>query len=145
MVRILANGDIVQDDDPRAQQGRRTQGGTNIHGLRSSTSDQGRGYRNEGQGQGGGQAWYGGGAGGEGVPEDGQVRQVSIFEVINQKLLDLGVPRWNFGQHVVEPIVLIGFLIAMLLFGFRGLLVGGLLFAVVKMSQGGGQNQQRRR
>lgn len=45
MVRILANGDIVQDDDPRAQQGRRTQGGTNIHGLRSSTSDQGRGYR----------------------------------------------------------------------------------------------------
>lgn len=96
------------------------------------------------RGQGGGQAWYSGGAGGEGVPEDGQVRQVSIFEIINQKLLDLGIPRWNFGEHV-EPIVILGFLIAMLFFGLRGLLFGGLLYAVVKMSQGTGQNQPRRR
>lgn len=143
MVWILANGEVVQDDDPRAQEARRAQRATNAHNTRSA-NDQFRGYGGD-RGQGGGQAWYSGGAGGEGVPEDGQVRQVSIFEIINQKLLDLGIPRWNFGEHVVEPIVIVGFLIAMLFFGLRGLLFGGLLYAVVKMSQGTGQNQPRRR
>lgn len=147
MVRILANGDIVPDDDPRVQQSTRSTRGNNVHGIHSGTNQNGgqQGQR-QGWGQGGGgQGWYGGG---DGAPEDGndgQVHQVSIFEVMNQKLLSLGVPRWNFGEHVIEPIVLVGFLLAMLLFGLRGLIMGVLLFAVVKMSQGNRQNQPRRR
>ena len=61
--------------------------------------------------------------------------QVSIFDGLNQRLLDVGLPRWNLGEHVIEPIVTVGFLLAFLLMGFRGVLFAGLLFAVNKMSQ----------
>ncbi len=75
-----------------------------------------------------------GGGGAEG-------QQVSIFTVLNQKLLDAGFPRWNLGSTVIEPIVSVGFLLAFLLLGVRGLLFGGLLFVVCKMSMGGGGGQ----
>ena len=63
------------------------------------------------------------------------VGQVSIFDTLNQRLLDAGVPRWNAGPYVIEPIVSLGFLLAGLLLGLKGLLFGGILFFVVKYSQ----------
>lgn len=61
--------------------------------------------------------------------------QVSVFTLINQKLLDFGVPRFNVGSYVVEPIALVGMILAGLLFGLPGLLFGGVLFMVVMSSQ----------
>lgn len=65
-------------------------------------------------------------------------RQISVFEVLNQKLLAFGIPRFTFGQFVFEPIVSVGFLLAGLLFGISGLLFAGLLYFVVRWSQTGG-------
>ena len=62
----------------------------------------------------------------------------SVFEGLNQKLLGLGIPRWNVGSYVVEPIVSVGFLAAFLLMGFRGLLFAALLFLVAQVGMGGG-------
>ncbi|XP_041362863.1 protein FAM241B-like [Gigantopelta aegis] len=112
MVKILSNGDIVPDDDPRA--------------TRSASK------RNEG---------------GNTQPRQGFIRhedhaneemvgQVSIFDSLNQRLLDAGVPRWNAGPYLIEPIVSLGFLLAGLLLGLKGLLFGAILFFVVKYSQG---------
>ena len=65
--------------------------------------------------------------------------QSSVFDTLNQKLLDAGIPRWNLGSYVIEPIVTIGFLLALLIFGLPGIIFGGLLFAVSKWSQTGGE------
>ena len=62
----------------------------------------------------------------------------SVFEGLNQRLLGLGVPRWNAGSYVVEPIVTVGFLLAFLLMGFRGLLFAAILFLVAQVGTGGG-------
>ena len=62
----------------------------------------------------------------------------SIFEDLNQRLLALGVPRWNVGSYVVEPIVSVGFLVAFLLVGFRGLLFAAILFLISQVGIGGG-------
>ncbi|KAI0212299.1 hypothetical protein LSAT2_002776 [Lamellibrachia satsuma] len=53
---------------------------------------------------------------------------VSIFHMFNQRLLDAGLPSWNAGPYTVQPIVSIGLLLAFMLFGFRGLFFGGMLF-----------------
>ncbi|XP_002738922.1 protein FAM241B-like [Saccoglossus kowalevskii] len=118
MVRILANGDIVQDDDPRARSSTGRQRDTQSNRPR-------QGYvQHEDHNQ------YGGGG-----------QQVSIIDVGNQKLLDAGFPRWNLGPYVVEPIATVGMLLAMMFFGLQGLLFAGLLFFAVKWSQ---QTQGRR-
>ncbi|XP_072038485.1 protein FAM241B-like [Amphiura filiformis] len=128
MVRILANGDIVQDDDPRAQQARdRASGGAGGPRMGYVRHDNDAGH----QGQYGQQQQQG---------MMGQ--QVSIFTVFNQKLIDAGFPRWNLGSTVIEPIVSVGFLLAFLVFGLPGILFGALLFVVCKMSMGGGGQGQ---
>ncbi|XP_063969228.1 protein FAM241B-like [Lytechinus pictus] len=120
MVRVLASGEVVADDDPRAQASRNQQSGSSRQmGRINHDNDMG----NQG-GYGGGGA-QGGGAGG-----------VSIFQVLNQKLLDAGIPRWTLGTTVVEPIVTVGFILAMLLLGVKGLFLGAILFAAVKFSGG---------
>ena len=73
--------------------------------------------------------YQGGGQGGQGG--------VSIFQVFNQRLQDAGMPSWNAGPYVVQPIVSIGLLLALMLFGFRGLFFGGMLFLVTKWSMAG--------
>ena len=73
----------------------------------------------------------------QGMPQGG-AQQISMFDVLNQRLLDNGIPRWNLGPYVVEPIASLGFLVALLLVGFRGLLFALLLFFVVKYSSGRG-------
>ena len=96
-----------------------------------------QGYVRHDQGGGGQHGQYG--------QQQGMMgQQVSIFTVFNQKLLDAGIPRFNLGSTIgdIEPIVTVGFLLAMLLFGLPGLLFGAILFAVCKVSMGGGQGQQ---
>ncbi|BFZ02604.1 hypothetical protein BsWGS_05643 [Bradybaena similaris] len=111
MVKILANGDIVADDDPRAQQtyskqtGNAHSGQTRIQSTRHVQQDNGP--------------------------------QVSIFQSLNQRLVALGIPSFNFGDIVVEPIVSIGLLIALLVFGFPGLIIGLILFVVSRWSTHG--------
>ncbi|XP_050394687.1 protein FAM241B [Patella vulgata] len=68
----------------------------------------------------------------------GEGGQVSIFDSLNQRLLALGLPRWNAGPYVIEPIVSVAFLLAGLFLGIPGLLMGLVLFGVVKLSQSGG-------
>nr|CAB3244469.1 uncharacterized protein C10orf35 homolog [Phallusia mammillata] len=58
-----------------------------------------------------------------------------MFDTWNQKLLELGIPRWNVGTHVVEPLMTVMFLVVLLFFGLQGLLLLGFLYFVVKMSQ----------
>ncbi|XP_076454833.1 protein FAM241B-like [Babylonia areolata] len=120
MVRILSNGDIVPDDDPRAQ-GSRSRGsqGDNTNRPRQGFVQHADYNENQGMPMGGGQ-------------------QVSVFETLNQKLLGLGIPRFNIGQFTIEPIVSLGFLLAGVFLGLPGLIFAGLLFVVSKMSQTGG-------
>ena len=68
----------------------------------------------------------------------GQGQTVSVFEVLNNKLKAAGLSSFNIGDHVIEPIVYIGFLAAFLLMGVKGLLFGLVLFFIVKMSSSGG-------
>ena len=67
--------------------------------------------------------------------QEGQ--QVNIFQTLNQKLRTMGIPPWNLGDIVIEPIVTVGFLIALLMFGVHGLIFGVVLFAVSRWSQHG--------
>nr|CAB3244478.1 uncharacterized protein C10orf35 homolog [Phallusia mammillata] len=85
MVRILANGDIVQDDDPRVQQtssGPRNRYGTVNHGENDDPQ-----YHAQ-----------------SGIFNNGE-NGPTMFDTWNQKLLELGIPRWNVGTHVVEPLI----------------------------------------
>lgn len=75
---------------------------------------------------------YEGGGGGRG----GQ--QISAFDMLNQRLLGYGVPRFNIGAYTVEPIVLVGFILAGLLLGLPGLVLAAVLFFVSKVSASGG-------
>ena len=69
----------------------------------------------------------------------------SLFDTLNERLRSAGVPTWHLGPYPVEPVVSLGFLIALLLTGFKGLILGLLLFFVCKWSQSGtpgGQSTQ---
>ncbi|GFR96086.1 chromosome 10 open reading frame 35 [Elysia marginata] len=109
MVRILANGDIVPDDDPRARSSQPTQ---RQNSRVPPRQDQAGDNRQQGQ-------------------------QISIFQVLNQKLLDFGIPRFSIGDLAVEPIVSVGLLLSLVLFGIHGLIFAGILFAVSHWSTNG--------
>ncbi|CAG5129033.1 unnamed protein product [Candidula unifasciata] len=113
MVKILANGDIVADDDPRASQAHSRQTGDAHSGQRRVQST-----RNIQQ-------------------DNGNGPQVNIFQSLNQRLVALGIPPFTFGDIVVEPIVSVGLLIALLVFGFPGLILGLVLFVVSRWSTHG--------
>lgn len=123
MVKVLANGDIVPDSDPRA-------------GGRSNVSTAGernrprQGFVNHADN-----------------PEAAQMAgssSMSVFGALNQRLVGAGVPTWHIGSYSVQPIVSLGFLLSFLLAGFRGLLFSGILFFVVKYSQFGASENQGR-
>jgi len=111
MVKILSNGEIVPDDDPRAQQAQsRPQRPPQPH-MAARQQQQ------------------------EGAYHHGQ--QVSIFHSLNQKLHNMGIPPFRIGEIVIEPIVTVGFLFALLMFGIQGLIFGAVLFAVSQWSSNG--------
>ncbi|KAL5019332.1 hypothetical protein ScPMuIL_005054 [Solemya velum] len=120
MVKILSSGEIVGDDDVRTNQSRGSNSQGNSNRPRQGYirhDDDGQDQDQQGQGQG---------------------QQVNMFDVLNQRLLNYGIPRWNAGPYVVEPIVSVGFVLAGLFMGLKGILFGGLLFFVTKWSQSGG-------
>ncbi|XP_071808589.1 protein FAM241B-like [Asterias amurensis] len=126
MVRILENGDIVADNDPRAQQSSHSGNAPrNRAGRMGYVHDNSEPHQYGHQGQGAGVH---------------QGQQVSVFQSLNQRLIGLGIPSFNIGTYRIEPLVTVGFLLAMLFFGLPGLLFAGLLFGVVIMSGGGGDN-----
>ncbi|KAM4034970.1 protein FAM241B [Anomaloglossus baeobatrachus] len=114
MVRILANGEIVQDDDPRVRQS-------------SQRSNTRQGFFNNVGNT---------GAGAQQAPQDGARQEGrSPFTDINQQLVNMGFPRWNLGNQVVEPVMSILFLFLILMMGVRGLLLVGLIYIVSHLSQ----------
>ena len=59
----------------------------------------------------------------------------SIFDQLNDRLISAGFPRWNLGQNVVEPIVSVALILAVVLFGFQGLLLVGVLWFIMQQSR----------
>ena len=59
----------------------------------------------------------------------------SIFDQLNNRLISAGFPRWNLGQNVVEPIVSVALILAVVLFGFQGLLLVGVLWLITQQSR----------
>ncbi|XP_047409060.1 protein FAM241B [Sciurus carolinensis] len=119
MVRILANGEIVQDDDPR---------------VRTTTPQRGssprQGFLNRGQGV---------PPGGTGPrPQQAGARlgaAQSPFNDLNRQLVNMGFPQWHLGNHAVEPVTSILLLFLLMMLGVRGLLLVGLVYLVSHLSQ----------
>ena len=158
MVKILADGEIVADDDPRLQSA-----GTNLNQRRppnasaasaatpqsnsSSSSSWSFGLGNPaadgaaGRGGIGAPSNYGAGRGAGGGDHDdaagGRMESVTIFDLANEKMIEAGFPRLNLGPYSVEPIAVVGTCFALLLFGLPGLLLALGLFFVVKFSRHG--------
>ncbi|KAG8135296.1 putative C10orf35-like protein [Naja naja] len=125
MVRILANGDIVQDDDPRVRQ--TTQNRENSSrlmrngGFFNATSNTGpnpaQHYQQQQQRQ------------------NARPGERSPFSDINQQLVNMGFPTWHLGNQVVEPMMSILLLFLLMMVGVRGLLLVGLIYVVSHLSQ----------
>ncbi|KAM7318927.1 protein FAM241B [Alexandromys fortis] len=117
MVRILANGEIVQDDDPRVR---------NTTQQRSSSPRQG--FLNRG---------HGGPPGGPRQQQAGARLGAaqSPFNDLNRQLVNMGFPQWHLGNHVVEPVTSILLLFLLMMLGVRGLLLVGLVYLVSHLSQ----------
>jgi len=157
-MRILANGDIVADDDPRAQQTsnnafqRRTpQPNVSSTPSRSGPDSSSSSSWSFGLGNPAADGGAGGGRGGIGTPTDNggavggrgdidgavQTESVTIFDLINSRMLEAGFPRLSLGPYSVDPIAVVGTCIALLLFGLPGLVLSLGLFLAVKFSQQG--------
>uniref|UniRef100_A0A098LZF5 DUF4605 domain-containing protein n=1 Tax=Hypsiglena sp. JMG-2014 TaxID=1550645 RepID=A0A098LZF5_9SAUR len=125
MVRILANGDIVQDDDPRIQQ--TTQNRENSSrlmrngGFFNATSNTGpnppQHYQQQQQ------------------RPNARPGERSPFSDVNQQLVNMGFPTWHLGNQVVEPVMSILLLFLLMMVGVRGLLLVGLIYVVSHLSQ----------
>ena len=110
MVTII-NGEIVQDNDPRAQEFRN------------------RGRRQEQQQRQPQQQW----SHSQNPPHEQQGG--SIFDQLNNRLISAGFPRWNLGQNVVEPIVSVALILALVLFGIQGVLLVGVVWFIMQQSR----------
>lgn len=110
MVTII-NGEIVQDNDPRAQEFRN------------------RGRRQEQQQRQSQQQW----SHSQNPPQEQQGG--SIFDQLNNRLISAGFPRWNLGQNVVEPIVSVALILALVLFGIQGVLLVGVVWFIMQQSR----------
>lgn len=72
-----------------------------------------------------------------GQSQPGPEPQGNIFQALNQRLTAFGIPSFNLGSIVIEPIVSVGLLIALLVFGLNGLILGLILFFVCRWSTHG--------
>ena len=113
MVTII-NGEIVADSDPRAQEYRN------------------RGRRQERQqGQSQQQQWtYG-----THDQQNPNGLEGGLFTQLNNRLLTAGFPRWNLGQYVVEPIMSVSLILALVLFGLRGVLLVGVVWFLMQQGR----------
>ncbi|XP_066478348.1 protein FAM241B isoform X2 [Tiliqua scincoides] len=121
MVRILANGDIVQDDDPRVRQNTRNRENSSRPGFFNTMTNAGpapQQYYHQQQ-----------------PPQGARPEERSPFSDINQQLVNMGFPTWNLGNQVVEPIMSILLLFLLMVVGVRGLLLVGLIYVISHLSQ----------
>ncbi|XP_045425286.1 protein FAM241B isoform X1 [Lemur catta] len=139
MVRILANGEIVQDDDPRVRTTAAPRGSTPRQapsppgmtwGIRTGIFHALRSFLNRGHGA------PTGGAG----PRQQQAgirlgAAQSPFNDLNRQLVNMGFPQWHLGNHAVEPVTSILLLFLLMMLGVRGLLLVGLVYLVSHLSQ----------
>ncbi|XP_028585306.2 protein FAM241B [Podarcis muralis] len=124
MVQILANGDIVQDDDPRVRQSTQNRGTSSRPGffnMNAGPAPQ-QHYRQQQQQQ--------------QQPQDAaRPGERSLLSDINQQLVNMGFLTWNLGNQVVEPVMSILLLLLLMMVGVRGLLLVGLIYVVSHLSQ----------
>ena len=126
MVKII-DGEIVQDDDPRAIEWERRQRqsqGWNDSRLRGD-------HRNQQETT--GSPSFASAFGRMGNPPSGggqnsQMEGRSPFQEINEKLSGLGLRPWSIGDYVVEPIFTVALILAFVLYGFPGLAVVGIIW-----------------
>lgn len=111
MVTII-NGEIVQDNDPRAQEFRN-------RGRRQEQQQRGQQQQQWTHGQNPAPEHQGG----------------SIFDQLNNRLISAGFPRWNLGQNVVEPIASVALILALVLFGIQGVLLVGVVWFLMQQSR----------
>lgn len=64
-------------------------------------------------------------------------QQVSLFQMLNQRLISMGFPRFTISGITFEPIITTALLLSVLFFGLPGLLLVGILFVVIQLSQHG--------
>ena len=112
MVYIL-DGQVLPDDDPRVQQRKRSGGeqSSQAHYRSNMSAAAGR--------------------------HTNRVRpQVSqgLIGHVNQQLTAYGVPKFSIAERVVEPIALVGGIILLMVFGVKGLLLGGVVWFITQPS-----------
>uniref|UniRef100_A0A914W0L0 DUF4605 domain-containing protein n=1 Tax=Plectus sambesii TaxID=2011161 RepID=A0A914W0L0_9BILA len=70
------------------------------------------------------------------APFAGRSNDIPLLESLNNKLLELGIPRIPLGNSIViDPIYTVMILILLLVFGLPGLLLVGLIFLVKSLSR----------
>lgn len=113
MVKIIA-GEIVQDDDPRAQR------------LQNQQQRNNQPFPNAWNRTGGGGGGGRGGAGqigGQRQPPQQQQQQASPFDAVNDKLRQFGLNDLNIQGHVIEPVFMVAAVLCLVFYGIPGLLV----------------------
>uniref|UniRef100_UPI00398E9C01 uncharacterized protein FAM241A n=1 Tax=Pristiophorus japonicus TaxID=55135 RepID=UPI00398E9C01 len=112
MVRILANGDIVPDDDPRVRKPpqRREDLNRPRQGFIHNSGNTNQPQQQQGN------------------------RGRSLFTDLNQRLINMGFPRWNLGNQVIEPIMSVVLILLLMVGGMRGLLLIGALYLFSQFS-----------
>ncbi len=126
MVKII-DGEIVQDDDPRAleweRRQRQSQGWSDPR-LRNQGQQQAQ-YQQQGMGAMGAFGNMMGNVGG-GNAQPGQAP--SPLQGINNRLSEMGLRPWNIGQYVVEPVFTVALVLALVFYGVKGLMVVGIVW-----------------
>lgn len=132
MVKII-DGEIVPDDDPRAVEWERRQRqsqGWNDKRLRGNATPgggaDGSQYNNAFARMG-----FPQGSGAQGGQPQGQ----SPFQGINEKLTELGLRPWNIGEYIVEPVFTVALILALVFYGFPGLVVVAVIWFVFGRTQ----------
>lgn len=119
MVTII-NGEIVPDDDPRAQAYRQRRN----NASRRDTSERATSFRGQTSEQGDTRNPNTNnvqGAGARGTAN-------SMFYNVNNRLLDAGLPRLTVAGRVIEPLILIGVVLGVIFLGLRGLALIGVVY-----------------
>jgi hypothetical protein len=117
MVTII-DGEIVQDNDPRAQAYKQRH-------RRPESSNEQRGNGDQGSFNSRTR---------QRANAPGGLGAGSILDQLNNKLISAGFPRWNLGQNVVEPIVSIVLILALVMFGLKGILIVGFIWFMLKQT-----------
>nr|XP_004210717.1 protein FAM241B-like [Hydra vulgaris] len=104
MVKII-NGEIVQDDDPRAKAW--------VQKKNSSQRLSSNNYNRH---------------------QETSIGERSPVDEINNRLRGFGIPNLTLAGHIVEPVFLIAAVVALVMWGFIGLLVVALIWYFMKFN-----------